>query len=198
MKTLFLFLNKQKLQNNIFSRYFFSLFSHFRQKSERFYYKFDVNSVALAHARSLYLQFKYSKFKVDKRGMGIEWNKVPIRNYYPIESYHPPFLQYHLKFTYMYKLMKLIRVHTTAYICMCFDHSFKIIANFIHVSNIWWFLFQNMWCSSFNERKMTGLWNCSSWKKGITQLSQHRQLISVRMALLRTYIYKWGLYYLII
>ena len=58
-----------------------------------------------------------------KGAMGIESNKVPIRNYYPTESSPPPtFLQY--RHIHMYNLTKLIRVHTTAciYVCALITH----------------------------------------------------------------------------
>ena len=64
-KTLFFFLNMKKLKITFFSRNMFSskyiilyLFSHFEQKSESFYYELRLQGV-------LYLQFKYSIYKVE-------------------------------------------------------------------------------------------------------------------------------------
>ena len=75
LKTLFFFLNIKKLKTTFSPRYLFSskytilcLFSHFEQKSESFYYE-----LRLPMQGDLYLQFKYSMYKVETARYKREW-----------------------------------------------------------------------------------------------------------------------------
>ena len=130
------------IKQYLFSSKYICLFYHFGLISESFYYRFAVNSasspfnnLACLLQGVLYMQFKYSKFKEDIKGNGYRM-KESILSHLNLSS-HPFYNTAFSLHVYMYKLIKLIKVHTTVSIVfVCFDHSYKIMTHFIHASII--------------------------------------------------------------
>ena len=82
---------------------------------------------------------------------------------------------------------------TCLILCVRFDHSFKTLTHFIYVSNIQCLFFKKRVLPFIQWNKHIGLLICTCLES--TQLGQHRQLTSVRMAFFHNCFYIWGLYH---